>query len=49
MEEFEQAWRELGRELLEQQFQGQVEAVEAAHQGARQRRSPPTQTLHSIN
>lgn len=44
VEAFEQAWRELGRELLEQQLQAQVEAVEAKHQGARQRRKHCYQT-----
>lgn len=44
VEEFEQAWRELGRELLETQLQVQVEAVEAAYQGARQRRTRQYQT-----
>lgn len=44
VEEFEQAWRELGRELLETQLQLQVEAVEAAYQGARQRRTRQYQT-----
>lgn len=44
VEEFEQTWRGLGRELLEQQLQAQVEAVEAQHQGARQRRSRHYQT-----
>lgn len=44
VEEFEQAWRELGRELLETQLQVQLETVEARHQGARQRRARQYQT-----
>lgn len=39
VEEFEQAWRELGRQILETQLQRQVEAVEAQHHGARQKRT----------
>jgi hypothetical protein len=44
VEEFEQAWRELGRDLLEAQLQRQVEAVEAGHPGARQKRQRRYQT-----
>jgi hypothetical protein len=44
VEQFQQAWRELGRQLLETQLQAQVEAVEAQHQGARQRRTRYYQT-----
>jgi hypothetical protein len=44
VEEFEQAWRALGRELVEAQLQRQIEAVEAKHQGAQQRRSRRYQT-----
>lgn len=44
VEEFEQAWRELGRALLETQLQRQVEAVEAGYAGARQKRQRRYQT-----
>lgn len=39
VEEFEQSWKALGRQLIEQQLQRQVEAVEARHGGAYQRRA----------
>jgi hypothetical protein len=38
VEEFEQTWRALGREILQRQMQTQVEAAEATQSGARQRR-----------
>ncbi|MFM7427372.1 MAG: ISKra4 family transposase [Elainella sp.] len=44
VEQFQQAWRELGRHLLETQLQAQVETVEAQYPGARQRRTRHYQT-----
>lgn len=37
--EFVEAWRDLGCAILQQQLQAQLEAAEAEHSGARQRRS----------
>ncbi len=39
VESFSQAWRELGRTILEQQLQQQIEATERAYRGARSKRS----------
>lgn len=42
--EFSQAWRELGCQVLEQQLQVQIERYESEQRGARQRRSRQYQT-----
>lgn len=44
VEEFTQAWRELGRELLAHQLQQQIENIESEYQGSRQKRSRRYQT-----
>ncbi|NEP20363.1 MAG: ISKra4 family transposase [Leptolyngbya sp. SIO4C1] len=44
VEAFSQQWRDLGRALLEQQLQQQIEAVEQGHRGARAKRHRHYQT-----
>lgn len=44
VEEFSQAWRELGRALLQSQLQGQIETTERQHRGARAKRRRHYQT-----
>lgn len=44
IEDFTQAWRELGRELLQSQLQRQIETVESGYQGARAKRARRYQT-----
>lgn len=44
IEEFTQAWRELGRELLQSQLQRQIETIERGYQGARAKRTRRYQT-----
>jgi hypothetical protein len=44
IEEFTQAWRQLGCKILQQQMQERVEAIESKYQGSRQKRSRRYQT-----
>ncbi len=44
VEDFSQAWRELGRVLLQSQLQAQIETTESQHQGARAKRTRRYQT-----
>ena len=39
VDEFAQAWRELGCQIIQQQLQEQLESAESKHSGSRQRRS----------
>jgi hypothetical protein len=44
VEAFTQTWREIGRALLAQQLQQQVEALESGYPGSRQKRTRRYQT-----